>query len=769
VAKLASAFLAGCALATAFAAPLSRIPSLSPLALLVLPFLRPAAASRTRVALGIALLAGVLLTHARRHAAELDCRLHLSDSASGVVTGWFETIPGTGARPFYLMGGLGCEGEVRVLWNSPATNGRQVDREAFVPAAGQPVVARARWQRSARPEATRPPFAGTLVLNDLRIGQTPLGYRTARTRARIRGRVETWLRELFPDTWPVASALILARKEGLDPEVRESFALAGISHLLAISGFHVGVVALLVGVGVRGMGVRPKSAPAVATLITWLYVAFIGFPDAATRAALILTLVSLSRLRARPAGALGAIATALMVLLLQDPFALARPGFQLSFAGALGLVVGAPSIRKALGVAWLRPVPRSARDAVAAGVAATLFTLPFVAWHFGRVSIAGIGTTLLATPLVAAAIPGLLASLAAYGVAPALGKFLAGGTDVLLRALEGLATMVGQLPGASVWVGDATFIGGVIGCVVGAVWVRTGSARLRPWVRRLVIALVGVTGAGAAPLVEASLGMGTVEVVFLNVGQGDAVAIRSPAGRWVLVDTGPRGRSWDAGARIVLPYLRRRGVTGLEALILTHPDLDHIGGARAIAEAFHPRLIIDPAQATGKDAYVDVLEVAQARRIPWIEARKGFVLELDGARLEVLHPDGPTETPTGKSDSNAQSVVLLLTYGAFEALLTGDAPTEVEETLLAELPSDLELLKVGHHGSNTSTSPDLLAKSSPELAVISVGARNRYGHPHSEVMKRLQDTGVRVLRTDLAGHIRVRARRGGLFEVRTRW
>jgi len=146
---------------------------------------------------------------------------------------------------------------------------------------------------------------------------------------------------------------------------------------------------------------------------------------------------------------------------------------------------------------------------------------------------------------------------------------------------------------------------------------------------RLVIVLVGVTGAGAAPLVETSLGMGTVEIVFLSVGQGDAVAIRSPEGRWVLVDTGPRGRSWDAGARIVLPYLRRRGVTRLEALILTHPDLDHIGGARVIAEAFHPRLIIDPAQATGKDAYVDVLEVAQARRIPWIEARKGFVIEID--------------------------------------------------------------------------------------------------------------------------------------------
>lgn len=191
--------------------------------------------------------------------------------------------------------------------------------------------------------------------------------------------------------------------------------------------------------------------------------------------------------------------------------------------------------------------------------------------------------------------------------------------------------------------------------------------------------------------------------------------------------------------------------------MLTHPDLDHIGGAKVITEAFAPHFIMDPAQAVGKDAYVDVLAVATAGRIPWIEARRGFVLEFDGARLKVLHPDGLAATPTGKSHSNTQSVVVLVQYGACDALLTGYAPTEVEEGLLADLPGEMELLKVGHHGSNTSTSPDLLSKTSPALAVISVGVRNRYGHPHSEVVQLLLDAGVGVLRTDPMGHIRVRA------------
>ena len=759
MALLALAFLSGCAVVTAFASPLSRVPSLTPLVLLVLPFLRPSRRGRVPLALSLAVLAGAALTHSRRHAAEADCRLHLPDRTSGAVTGWFETQPGPGARPFHLVDGFGCGGEVRVVWRVP---------DSVPPLqAGQRIEAAARWQRSPHPEASRPQFAGVMTLEDVRTDGMSGGFGAAR--ARYRGRIETWIKQLFPDTWPVASALILARKEGLDPELRESFALAGISHLLAISGFHVGVVALVVGALVRVVGVSPRSAPATATLLTWLYVGFIGFPDAATRAALILTLVSLSRLRARSAGALGAIASAFMILVLHDPFAPGRPRFQLSFAGALGLVTAGPPLRKALGSGCLRRVPRTLRDGVAAGVAATLFTLPFVAWHFGRISVVGVVTTLLATPLVAAAIPGLLATVVAYRVVPSLAAFLAGGTDVLLKGLEGLAHLAGSLPGASLWVGDAVWIGCVAGGLLGVVWVRTIPRRLRPWVRHLVVLSVTVTCAGAAPLVARALGVGTLEIVFLSVGQGDAVAIRSPAGRWVVVDTGPRGWSWDAGARVVLPYLRRRGVTRLEALILTHPDLDHIGGAEVVAEALVPRFIMDPAQAAGKDTYIDVLEVATANGIPWIEARRGFTFEFDGARLEVLHPDGPVIAPAGKSDSNAQSVVVLVRYGAFEALLTGDAPTEVEEALLPDLPGDLEILKVGHHGSNTSTSADLLSTTSPELAVISVGARNRYGHPHPAVLRRLTDAGLRVVRTDQSGHVRVRARRGGLYDVRTQW
>ena len=710
-------------------------------------------------ALALAMLAGGLTTYAQRRSAGSDCRLHMVDGAEGPITGWFEGGTGTGARPFRLVQGLDCEGSVRAFQRGRAA--------AFSP--GTPIRAIGTWRRAAHPVVGAPASAGTLLLTEVQADESAFGVRFAGARARLRGRIESQMRDLLPETWPLASALILARKEALDPAIREAFAVAGIAHLLAISGFHVGVVALLVGVVIRGAGAGPRRAQAYAASVTWLYIGLIGFPAAATRAALILTFLAAARLRARPAGALGAISSAGIILFLLDPSALGRPGFQLSFAGALGLVVLRPTVRRWLDAGAFGVIPTMLKDAVAAGVGATLATMPFVAFHFGRVSILGVPATLAATPLVSAAIPGLLSAVGMSWISPPFARFLAGGTDVLLRSLEWLARVCASPSWASVWVGDAVLIGSLVGGLGALIGIRFLDERVRGWARWMTIIVWAASGAVVAPLAERWVGLGTVEIVFLDVGQGDALAIRSPGGRWILVDTGPRGQTYDAGARVVLPYLRRRGVTRIEALVLTHPDLDHIGGAEAVLQGLDVGYVLDPAQATGKDAYVGVLEAASRGAVPWLEARSDVSITLDGVEISVLYPNGSPLASYSGTDFNARSIVLLVRYGEFEALLTGDAPADVEEAILDLLPSDLEVLKVGHHGSNTSTSPLLLARTSPEVAVISVGARNRYGHPHTDVLNRIIESGARILRTDLSGDIVIRARRSGLYDVRTEW
>ena len=207
-------------------------------------------------ALALAMLAGGLTTYGQRRGVGGDCRLRLTDGVEGPVSGWFEGGTGTGARPFRLVHGLNCEGSVRAF---------QRGSEGGYP-PGTPVSAVGIWRRAAHPIAAAPASAGTLLLADVQLDENFTGFGFAGARARLRGRIESRMRDLLPETWPLASALILARKEALDPAVREAFAVAGIAHLLAISGFHVGVVALLVSVLIRGRRGRPAPSPGLRRL-----------------------------------------------------------------------------------------------------------------------------------------------------------------------------------------------------------------------------------------------------------------------------------------------------------------------------------------------------------------------------------------------------------------------------------------------------------------------------------------------------------------------
>jgi competence protein ComEC len=257
------------------------------------------------------------------------------------------------------------------------------------------------------------------------------------------------------------------------------------------------------------------------------------------------------------------------------------------------------------------------------------------------------------------------------------------------------------------------------------------------------------------------------------VGQGDAFAIRTPGNRWFLIDTGPAGTSEDPGANGVVRALRRRGVHRLEALVLTHPDLDHIGGAPAVLASLEVGAVLEPSRPTGKESYVGTLDVARARGVPWIQAHDGERFAADGVTFEVLYPPAPGssgDTLVGGpgTETNATSVVMAVHYGAFDALFTGDAPAFVERAVSGRLGKGVEVLKVSHHGSGSSTDPQFLARAAPELALVSVGRGNRYGHPSPAVMARLRGAGIEIHRTDEEGPVRVVARRDGRFQVESR-
>ena len=253
---------------------------------------------------------------------------------------------------------------------------------------------------------------------------------------------------------------------------------------------------------------------------------------------------------------------------------------------------------------------------------------------------------------------------------------------------------------------------------------------------------------------------------MLDVGQGDAILLRTNHGRWVLLDAGPAWRGGDAGRSTVLPYMLRRGGS-LEAFVLSHPHTDHVGGAASVLNGMRPRAYWDAAFAGGSEAYIASLATAKKKGIEWHRVHPGDSIVLDGVAVTFLAPD--SSWTVGLKDPNLASTIALVRYGMVRFLLVGDAERAEEDWLLATHHDELraDVLKVGHHGSSTSSSDGFLNAVRPSVAIISVGAGNIYKHPSGDVLHALSRVGARVLRTDESGTIIVRTD-GVHIEIETR-
>jgi competence protein ComEC len=267
-------------------------------------------------------------------------------------------------------------------------------------------------------------------------------------------------------------------------------------------------------------------------------------------------------------------------------------------------------------------------------------------------------------------------------------------------------------------------------------------------IRRIASAafLVLALGSGFAYALLRSSGL--LEVHFLDIGQGDAIYVRTPSGRDMLIDGGP--------SRILLPKLAEVMPfhdRSIDVVVETHPDADHIGGLPHLLERYHVGFFLEPG-IESKNAIDDELRrLIKERNIEKAIARRGMKIDFgDGTTLEILYPDGDV---SGLKDTNEASIVAQLRYGSTAVMLTGDASKRIENVLIStgiDLGSDI--LKAGHHGSRTSSGEGFVKAVSPKYAVISVGRDNRYSHPHKEVVEVFEKSGIRIFRTDLEGTIR---------------
>lgn len=563
---------------------------------------------------------------------------------------------------------------------------------------------------------------------------------------RWRSRVAARLDRLFGPDGPMVRALLIADTRGLDPALRDRYADAGLVHMLSISGLHVAIVggALLLVLG--AVRLPPRVASCVAIGVTALYVLAIGAPPPAVRSATLFAASQLARLWQRPVSPWGSFALGALVPLL-EPRTVLDLGYQLSVTGYAAIIVaGRVGRRLPRAISgWKRSLCKE----LIAGTLSTLATAPLVAWHFGRLSLVAPLSNLAAGPIISLLQPTLFLTML---LPDSLGAgFTADAARPLLRAMDAVALLAASMPGAAVVVSPSLFTVAV--AVIGTTALLL-AGWAQHWARPLTIAL------GALALLiwipePPSRRTAMLEVHVIDVGQGDAIALRTPRGRWVLVDAGRSWRSGDAGRATVIPYLRQRG-GALAMMILTHPHADHIGGAASVIRALRPAELRDAAFVAGSAGYRELLGTAAATGTRWQRVRPGERVEIDGVTLDFLAPDS---TWTSRlADPNEASTIVRARYGDVRLLLTGDAERGEESWLLERDPTALraEILKVGHHGSNTSSTSAFIDAVRPRIALVSVGAANTYGHPSPDVMRRLSAAGATVLRTDQLGTVIVR-------------
>lgn len=518
--------------------------------------------------------------------------------------------------------------------------------------------------------------------------------------------------------------------------------------MLSISGLHVAVIAAAMELLFQVARVSRRVSLFGAFIATGVYVAVIGAPPPALRSAAMLGVSMASRLCQRPTSPWAAWALGAFVPLVQPRIAV-DVGYQLSVLGMCALVAAGSLWRRHLANRMDGWKGKVARELVTSIVACAV-TAPLVAWVFGRVSLIAPLSNLVAAPIITLAQPILFLALLVSPLG-ALARFFAQAVHPLLFAFDWVAWAAASTPGAAMTV-TTTLLTAVLAALAAAALVVACSSRFPA--RPAITGLAALATMAAFPALPISRS-GRVELHVLDVGQGDAILVRTNAGRWILLDAGPAWRGGDAGRTTVLPYVLRRGGS-LEAFVLSHPHTDHVGGAASVLAAMRPHAFWDAAFAGGSDAYSASLAAARKQGIEWHRVHPGDSIRIDGVSVSFLAPD--SAWTVGLKDPNLASTIAVVRYGMVRFLLVGDAERAEEDWLLAHHRDELraQVLKVGHHGSSTSSSDAFLDAVHPDVAVISVGAGNKYGHPSNDVLHALSRVGAEVLRTDEAGTVIVR-------------
>lgn len=596
-------------------------------------------------------------------------------------------------------------------------------------------------------------------------GDNSFFARVEKLRRRIAASIESSIS--LPER-AIITALAIGEQGGIDLELRDDFASAGLAHLLAISGLNVGYVAAFIYFVSRLIfGLWPwllvriplrRLAAAITLPAVWVYVLLTGSAISAVRAALMVSVFLLGVLCWRRQDLLSMLATSVVIILILLPLSILDVSFQLSVAAVAGIIIVAPRMMEWFAGAsfesWWKKMFRGIWALFVVSFVATFATQPLVAYHFKFVTIIGLVANLIAVPLSGALLSPLVAGASgAVFVSSYVASFLwklSGLSASLLIWFTKTSADVGA-PLIMRWApSEIEMALAYAVMLVVILWRRLPYSKI---IACILVISVFIDISGTWIIHKWSK---EIEITVIDVGQGDSTFVRFPNGRTMLIDGGGiKGSNFDIGKSVISPLFLRMGVRHIDWILLSHPHYDHYQGLAFIAEHFSPEIIwtngrdAPPSEEDDWQKFKDRLSAAGVALVTITEG--GLSQDIGHARLHIF-PDASASS----GEFNDTSLVAEIFYRSKRFLFTGDLSRDGEKEL-ARREGDLraDFLKVGHHGSADASSDLFLNAVKPKVATISLGEHNRYGMPSKFTLARLESVGADVYRTDIDGAITV--------------
>lgn len=566
---------------------------------------------------------------------------------------------------------------------------------------------------------------------------------------------------LTEETYALGIGILIGDNSRINEKIVEDFKNSNLSHMLAVSGAHINYVVLTVSILFTKKRAGIKAQRVVTIMMMLFFMELTQMTSSVVRAGISCIIYMLASLLYRKADVINAMAISTLLILLNNPFKLFDIGFQLSYAGTLGIIL----FCKLINIPLKNKLLKYLKDSIIISISANIFIIPIMMYQFNTISLTFILSNLLAGPLLGISIIleiiVLLISFMSINIAAIPAKVL----NILLILIINIANWFSNIEISKIYVITPQIISIVAYYLICAAIILKKKNR-----KIIVIIMLTVLIINLFPTPK------KLRINFIDVGQGDSTLIRTETNKVILIDSGgsTASSSFDVGNKVLLPYLLDRRIKKIDFIIVSHFDADHCQAFETVIDNINVRKVVVCKQSMITQEYLNIINKCKKKNIKIIVVERGDKLKIDKrTEFEILHP-GERFLDDGKGGLNANAIVCKMNYKLnngkiFSILFTGDIEVEAEKELEQVYGKKLkaDILKVAHHGSKTSSREEFIKLVSPKIALIGVGENNKFGHPADITLERLEKENVKVYRTDQMGEVSITINKNGEIKVKT--